>query len=256
MFCCFPHTGFREHFWSTERIQHVLVKKSCFLLRYKAAHAHSNRPTARSVRLVLSATASLHFHATVSAYTYGWTSDTSTDPWELLIGLLETNTEEEAGFPSNAETFSAFKPHPQSRRILWTHPGWSAWRWCRPQASEPAPRAWSPGQSYWRPFWFSARNGATNMMRLSAAGAAAADRSAASAILDEGDRSSVLLKEGFWTHNARLERRFDLPLLQQRPVDLSEERVSFDGLLQALSRHAAQTLAGTFCHELQKKSQK
>lgn len=54
------------------------------------------------------------------------------------------------------------------------------------------------------------------------------------------------------THDARPERRPDLPLLQQRPVDLSEEGVELDGLLQALSHNAAQTLVGTLGHELGK----
>lgn len=51
-------------------------------------------------------------------------------------------------------------------------------------------------------------------------------------------------------YNAWFERRPDLPLLQQRPVDLSEERVELDGLLQPLSHHAAQTLVRTLSHEL------
>lgn len=34
-----------------------------------------------------------------------------------------------------------------------------------------------------------------------------------------------------YAYNARFKGRFDLPLLQQDPVDLSEEGVDFDGFL-------------------------
>lgn len=45
----------------------------------------------------------------------------------------------------------------QSRRILWTHLGLSAWWCCCPPASGRALHAWSPGRSYLRPVWFSRR---------------------------------------------------------------------------------------------------
>lgn len=55
-----------------------------------------------------------------------------------------------------------------------------------------------------------------------------------------------------YAYNARFKRRFDLPLLQQDPVDLSEEGVDFDGFLQPLGHHAAKTLTWALCHELKK----
>lgn len=47
--------------------------------------------------------------------------------------------------------------HLQSRRTLWTRPGLSAWWCCCLSASGRALRAWSPGRSCSRPFWFSGR---------------------------------------------------------------------------------------------------
>lgn len=42
----------------------------------------------------------------------------------------------------------------------------------------------------------------------------------------------------------------DLPLLQQDPVDLSEEGMGLDGLLAALGHHAAQPFGRVLGHEL------
>lgn len=55
---------------------------------------------------------------------------------------------------------------------------------------------------------------------------------------------------GVQTHDARFERWSDLPLLQQRPVNLSEEAVKLDGLFQSLSHNAPQTFVRTLRHEL------
>jgi len=52
------------------------------------------------------------------------------------------------------------------------------------------------------------------------------------------------------SYNAWFKGWPDLPLLQQGPVQLLKEGVVFDGVLQALGRHAAQPLAGTLGHEL------
>lgn len=52
------------------------------------------------------------------------------------------------------------------------------------------------------------------------------------------------------TYNARFERRLDLLLLQEQPVNLLEERVLLDGLLTVLRHHAAQALVGVLGHEL------
>ena len=65
----------------------------------------------------------------------------------------------------------------------------------------------------------------------------------------------MINKNAVWTHNAWFERRPDLPLLQQRPVDLSEEGVGLDGLLAALAHNTAQTLGWVLCHELHKNTQ-
>lgn len=65
---------------------------------------------------------------------------------------------------------------------------------------------------------------------------------------------SLLVNEtvpmGVQTHDARFERWSDLPLLQQRPINLSEEAVKLDGLFQSLSHNAPQTLVRTLRHEL------
>lgn len=61
---------------------------------------------------------------------------------------------------------------------------------------------------------------------------------------------------GAQTHDAWLERWSDLPLLQQCPVNLSEERMKLDGLFQSLSHNAPQTFVGTLCHELKSKKKK
>lgn len=52
------------------------------------------------------------------------------------------------------------------------------------------------------------------------------------------------------THDARFEGWSDLPLLQQCPVNLSEERMKLDGLFQPLSHNAAQTFVWTLRHKL------
>lgn len=52
------------------------------------------------------------------------------------------------------------------------------------------------------------------------------------------------------SYNPGLKGRFDFSLLQQDPVDLSEEGVGLDGLLTALAHHAAQTLGWVLGHEL------
>lgn len=51
-------------------------------------------------------------------------------------------------------------------------------------------------------------------------------------------------------YNPWFKRRLDFSLLQQGPVDLSEEGMSLDGLLAALAHHAAQTLGRVFGHKL------
>lgn len=56
-----------------------------------------------------------------------------------------------------------------------------------------------------------------------------------------------------YAYNARFKGGLDPPLLQQDPVDLSEERMDFDGFLQPLGHHTAQTLTGVLCHELRKR---
>lgn len=55
---------------------------------------------------------------------------------------------------------------------------------------------------------------------------------------------------GASSYNAGLKGRFDLPLLQQDPVDFSEEGVGLDGFLAALAHHAAQALGWVLGHEL------
>lgn len=55
---------------------------------------------------------------------------------------------------------------------------------------------------------------------------------------------------GRGTYDAGFKGRFDFSLLQQDPVDLSEEGVVLDGLLAALAHHAAQTLGRVLGHEL------
>lgn len=52
------------------------------------------------------------------------------------------------------------------------------------------------------------------------------------------------------SYNSGFEGRFDFSLLQQDPVDLSEEGMGLDGLLAALAHHAAQTLRRVLGHEL------
>lgn len=52
------------------------------------------------------------------------------------------------------------------------------------------------------------------------------------------------------SYNSGFKGRLDFPLLQQDPVDLSEEGVALDGLLAALGHHAAQTLGRVLGHEL------
>ncbi len=51
-------------------------------------------------------------------------------------------------------------------------------------------------------------------------------------------------------YNSGFKGWFHFPLLQQDPVDLSEEGVGLDGLLTALVHHAAQTFGWVLCHEL------
>lgn len=55
-----------------------------------------------------------------------------------------------------------------------------------------------------------------------------------------------------YAYNARFKGGLDPPLLQQDPVDLSEEGMDFDGFLQPLGHHTAQTLTRVLCHELRK----
>ncbi len=52
------------------------------------------------------------------------------------------------------------------------------------------------------------------------------------------------------SYNPGFKGWFDFSLLQQDPVDLSEEGVGLDGLLAALAHHAAQTLGRVLGHEL------
>lgn len=52
------------------------------------------------------------------------------------------------------------------------------------------------------------------------------------------------------SYNSRFKGRFDFSLLQQDPVDLSEEGMGLDGLFAALAHHAAQTLGRVLGHEL------
>lgn len=58
------------------------------------------------------------------------------------------------------------------------------------------------------------------------------------------------------THDARFEWWSDLPLLQQCPVNLSEERMKLDGLFQPLSHNAAQTFVWTLRHKLKSGGEK
>lgn len=55
------------------------------------------------------------------------------------------------------------------------------------------------------------------------------------------------------SYNTGFKGRFDFSLLQQNPVDLSEERMGLDGLLTALAHHTAQTLGRILSHELHRK---
>lgn len=54
------------------------------------------------------------------------------------------------------------------------------------------------------------------------------------------------------SYNPGFKGWFDFSLLQQYPVDLSEEGVGLDGLLATLAHDAAQTLGRVLCHELHK----
>lgn len=54
------------------------------------------------------------------------------------------------------------------------------------------------------------------------------------------------------SYNPGFKGWFDFSLLQQYPVDLSEEGVGLDGLLATLGHDAAQTLGRVLCHELHK----
>ena len=56
------------------------------------------------------------------------------------------------------------------------------------------------------------------------------------------------------SYNPGFEGRFHFSLLQQNPVDLSEEGVGLDGFLAALAHHTAQTLGRVLCHELHTKT--
>lgn len=51
-------------------------------------------------------------------------------------------------------------------------------------------------------------------------------------------------------YNTGFKGRFDFPLLQQHPVDLSEEGMGLDALLTALAHHAAQALGRVLGHKL------
>lgn len=53
-----------------------------------------------------------------------------------------------------------------------------------------------------------------------------------------------------FSYNSGFKGWFDFSLLQQDPVDLSEEGMGLDGLLTALAHHAAQTLGRVLGHEL------
>lgn len=57
------------------------------------------------------------------------------------------------------------------------------------------------------------------------------------------------------SYNSGFKGGLDLPLLQQDPVDLSEEGMALDGLLAALGHHAAQTFGRVLGHELHTNTQ-
>lgn len=55
-----------------------------------------------------------------------------------------------------------------------------------------------------------------------------------------------------YTHNAWFERRLDLPLFQQYPINLFQEWMYFNSFLKSFRHNATQSLTGTLCHKLQK----